>query len=114
MTTIEKTPAKRIKQTKKSDVKPYRLGNYAGIGYHSGTTCAGDRWEQRVANAIIDCYGLRPCSPTGKSKIFSAPFAEGTLPDNCIIAQYPYEKLKGGSQYGRQDFVCNCNAPLIG
>lgn len=109
--TIEKTPAKK---TKKSDIKPYRLGNYVGIGYHSGTTCSGDKWEQRVANAIIDCYGLRPCSPTGKSKIFSAPFAEGTLPDDCIIAQYPYKKLKGGSQYGRQDFVCNCNGMTVG
>ena len=67
-----------------------------------------------MANAIIDCYGLRPCSPTGKSKIFSAPFAEGTLPDDCIIAQYPYKKLKGGSQYGRQDFVCNCNGMTVG
>lgn len=49
--TIEKTPAKK---TKKSDIKPYRLGNYVGIGYHSGTTCSGDKWEQRVANAIIE------------------------------------------------------------
>lgn len=114
MTTIKKTTAKKTKKTKKSNVKPYLLGDYAGIGYHSGTTVSGDKWEQRVANAIIDCYGLRPCSPTGKRKMFSDPFAEGTLPDNCIIAQYPYEKLKGGSRYGRQDFVCNCNGMTVG
>ena len=93
-------------------IKPYRLGDYAGIGYHSGTTRSGGSFEQRVANAIIDCYGLRPCYPAGKRKLFAAPFNEGTLPDNCIIPQYPYEKLKGG--YGRQDFVCNCNGMTVG
>ena len=61
MTTIKKTTAKKTKKSKKkSDIKPYRLGDYAGIGYHSGTTRSGGSFEQRVANAIIDCYGLRP------------------------------------------------------
>lgn len=115
MTTIKKTTAKKTKKSKKkSDIKPYRLGDYAGIGYHSGTTRSGGSFEQRVANAIIDCYGLRPCSPTGKRKLFAAPFPDGELPDDCIIKQYPYKKLKGGSRYGRQDFVCNCNGMSVG
>lgn len=115
MTTIKKTTAKKMKKSKKkSDIKPYRLGDYAGIGYHSGTTRSGGSFEQRVANAIIDCYGLRPCSPTGKRKLFAAPFPDGELPDDCIIKQYPYKKLKGGSRYGRQDFVCNCNGMSVG
>lgn len=63
MTTIKKTTAKKTKKSKKSDIKPYRLGDYAGIGYHSGTTRSGGSFEQRVENAIIDCYGLRLCSP---------------------------------------------------
>ena len=114
MTKIKKTTAKKTKKSKKSDIKPYRLVDYAGIGYHSGTTRSGGSFEQRVANAIIDCYGLRPCSPAGKRKLFAAPFPDGELPDNCIIKQYPYKKLKGGSRYGRQDFVCNCNGMSVG
>lgn len=80
MTTIKKTTAKKTKKSKKSDIKPYRLGDYAGIGYHSGTTRSGGSFEQRVANAIIDCYGLRPCSPTGKRKLFAAPVPRWRTP----------------------------------
>lgn len=114
MTTIKKTTAKKTKKTKKSDVKPYRLGDYAGIGYHSGTTRSGGSFEQRVEDAIIGCYGLRLCSPTGKRKLFAAPFPDEELPDDCIIPQYPYGKLKGGNRYGRQDFACNCNGMTVG
>lgn len=114
MTTIKKTTAKENKKSKKSDIKPYRLGDYAGIGYHSGTMRSGGSFEQRVENAIIDRYGLRLCSPTGKRKLFAAPFPDGELPDDCIIPQYPYKKLKGGNRYGRQDFACNCNGMTVG
>lgn len=43
-----------------------------------------------------------------------APSPDEKLPDDCIIPQYPYKKLKGGSRYGRQDFACNCNGMTVG
>lgn len=110
MARIKKSTSKCSKKSK----KPYRLGDYTGIGYHSETTCTGDKWEQRVKQAVVDSYALRTCMPNGSRKTFAEPFANEDIPDDCIIAQYPYDKLKGGPKHGRADFVCKHNGMTVG
>ena len=92
----------------------YQIGDYAGIGYHGHTTVNGDKWENRVAQAITDFYRLRTCEPKGKRKIFAEPFDNDGMPDDCVIRQYPYLKLKGGKEYGRADLVCKYNGMTVG